>query len=1110
MKKMNKIKFCFVLTICLMLTFVLCACVINDKPSNGNTPVIEPTVEMTESYKLAREEFKKVTGIELPELADLEVDDFPFEDGDTSYCFDIIDGKSLNYETYLVLEQFALNLLGQADSGFPRGDEETGRTVEWTIELRWYQLMWDSTNKAIYINTYLKQGPVDSEMTESYREGREAFLRIVGILLPEKANIELLASSSFSDTYHNACFDMPGDQALYNEFLAYLMQANGFNPSASDEESASWNYNLTENGKLYNRWITLIYDKDNNAVYVNGGVSQMFLISVTTENQVSSVELIYNEEVVEGNTANLFEESNVSLKAIPGESYEFKGWYVDGVLVSTDNPLNYVTEAKDVCFVALFEELESGMTESYKQGRQQFYQISNLLLPEIEDVELSDESSFNVEKKSARFVVGIKDGLYDALVAGLKEEMIKYPLADNNNHHEEEGFMIFWEWDYEDGGRFHKVTIWAQKDRNTIEVGYVFRDYFTLTLTATEGGSVELRKSGRPDDDNILHACEGTYVDLYATPSDGFEFDGWYIDGVLLDTEEHIDYKIFADVEIQGVFTELQSNMTDSYKAARENIYQMSELLLPQYENVEATNSVFAEGEEGTHTDEAQTQLVFTSGELALAGYNEIKQLLVAAYGNPAIADEGESMLMLQWSVLFQDAPVPYRIEVMMNYRVDSTSINFMWREQPIINITVTYEGPGEAHGVYFDMVAGDIVEVPYTYYFEIKAAFHGTLVAIPDEGMQFDGWYVNDELVSNDLRFTFDYKAPNFIDITFKAVFSQPKPVEMTESYAGARTSLNNVSGILLPELEAVTAMFEELSSGQYMIDVSGATDAIFTTIKDAFTSQTNINPSQNEFNMDVWDFTSLMDGETTAQLRCFFDSGLVVIFYEEFVEESDVTESYAKARDEFYAVTGVMLPDMEGLEVDEYPYNEGDTSYCFDITSGDNLSQKTFEVFLAFFDEELSSWMKEEVSDGGYSNINYNSVTGDWIGLTWDSYNSAVYINALMSNVSVYDTFSDARIALASINGVTIPEYENVTLEWCSFKEDGSETTFGFSCEDFSESTYSEIETIFNDLFGEYTSKDEYEGYIDTYWLSDAYNYSVSWDPDGHTIDINMTTNH
>ena len=174
-------------------------------------------------------------------------------------------------------------------------------------------------------------------------------------------------------------------------------------------------------------------------------------------------------------------------------------------------------------------------------------------------------------------------------------------------------------------------------------------------------------------------------------------------------------------------------------------------------------------------------------------------------------------------------------------------------------------------------------------------------------------------------------------------------------------------------------------------------------------FTSQTNINPSQNEFNMDVWDFTSLMDGETTAQLRCFFDSGLVVIFYEEFVEESDVTESYAKARDEFYAVTGVMLPDMEGLEVDEYPYNEGDTSYCFDITSGDNLSYDTFEAFLAFFDEELSSWMKEEFSDGGYSNINYTSVTGDWIGLIWDSYNSAVYINALMSDVSVYDTFSD-----------------------------------------------------------------------------------------------------
>ena len=109
-------------------------------------------------------------------------------------------------------------------------------------------------------------------------------------------------------------------------------------------------------------------------------------------------------------------------------------------------------------------------------------------------------------------------------------------------------------------------------------------------------------------------------------------------------------------------------------------------------------------------------------------------------------------------------------------------------------------------------------------------------------------------------------------------------------------------------------------------------------------------------------------------------------------------MTASYQKARAEFEAVTGVQLPAIADLEVSEYPYEEGDTSYCLDITSGAGLSYATFEAIKAYLDTALSGWTITGPSvDGEYTNVNYNGVAG-WIGLTWDSTNAAVYVNASM----------------------------------------------------------------------------------------------------------------
>ena len=114
---------------------------------------------MSNSYATAREQFKHVTGIEVPAIANLEADTEYFQfykETDTEYCFDIISGSALNFQTYMVFENFFKEKLGNCVEGYPDGDETNGRDAEWIKEGRWYQTYWDATNKAIYINTTLR------------------------------------------------------------------------------------------------------------------------------------------------------------------------------------------------------------------------------------------------------------------------------------------------------------------------------------------------------------------------------------------------------------------------------------------------------------------------------------------------------------------------------------------------------------------------------------------------------------------------------------------------------------------------------------------------------------------------------------------------------------------------------------------------------------------------------------------------------------------------------------------------------------------------------------------------------------------------------------------
>ncbi len=518
---------------------VLTAC---DNKGNSSTGDSDVTVQMTDSYKTNRANFKAVTGIELPALEKLEADEYPYQAGDDSYCFDIIGGDNLNYQTYLTFENFFKGKLGDCDSGYPAGDETIGRDAQWTENGRWYQTFWDKTNKAIYINTTVREN---------------------------------------------------------------------------------------------------------------------------------------------------------------------------------DQPVN------------------DNMTESYRRGREQFHTISGIWLPQLENIELLSTSLFDVAKKDARFKIANDANNYVAIVSALKEVLANEPLANNNNHWEEEGFMIFWEWDYEANGRMHKVTVWAQNSNAEIEAGYVFRDYYTITLTAQIGGSVELNIAGHGQNNNTAHVCYNTYSELYATAMTGYRFVGFYEGNTLLGTDNPLDYMVVKDVDIVAEFEELPSNMEDDYKEFRTALYRLSGITLPQLEGVNTDHEYLYADNDNHVRDEAQAELLFSQASAVNGVYAEIKTIFVNVIGTPEETMSDEYMLMDQWSIPYYEAPIPYRVEVMMTAQVGGTSINLMWRKQPIVIINVESDGPGVANGVYIN---SNYEEVPYTRYCEISDAFHVTRVSTPNSGKDFVG----------------------------------------------------------------------------------------------------------------------------------------------------------------------------------------------------------------------------------------------------------------------------------------------------------------------------------------------------------------------------------
>ena len=111
---------------------------------------------VTKSYTTARNQFKDVTGIELPLLPDIEVSEDSYKDykqGDTFYHFHTTVNDALTIETYMYFEDALKDALGKCTTG-PTEDSNV-RTATWEINGRKYTATFNKKPGKIMIDTEL-------------------------------------------------------------------------------------------------------------------------------------------------------------------------------------------------------------------------------------------------------------------------------------------------------------------------------------------------------------------------------------------------------------------------------------------------------------------------------------------------------------------------------------------------------------------------------------------------------------------------------------------------------------------------------------------------------------------------------------------------------------------------------------------------------------------------------------------------------------------------------------------------------------------------------------------------------------------------------------------
>lgn len=202
-------------------------------------------------------------------------------------------------------------------------------------------------------------------------------------------------------------------------------------------------------------------------------------------------------------------DSEIILTANRNAGYIFNNWTVGGSVVSTENPYT-ATLTEDTEFVANFRTAQNvAVSVSMAEGGLEATISANTIMEgETVTLEATPDDDHVFSHWSVGGVEVSRENPYEAVVIGPTEYVANF-----------------------------KIPV-----------------MHTIMLQAGKGGTVDIES---------IETMEGDYVTLEATPSAGYEFENWTIEGNVVSTENPFDYQVENSVTVVANFRDKYSQLTN-------------------------------------------------------------------------------------------------------------------------------------------------------------------------------------------------------------------------------------------------------------------------------------------------------------------------------------------------------------------------------------------------------------------------------------------------------------------------------------------------------------------------------------------------------------------
>ena len=263
----------------------------------------------------------------------------------------------------------------------------------------------------------------EPEMTESYKAARQRIHESSGIWIPALNGIDLSYTDISEDLSEKPLVNIgfAGDEALFNQFVAFFTEAIRKEPDQDMDTLKWWEMQYTESGKKYVGNISVSIS--NSGISIASHFFRGFTVTITVNPAEGGTALIYPGGSNDGvSSLTEAEKADTNLGATPAEGYTFTGWYLGDTLISDKATVwDYKIPSQDVTIEARFaENKEVSMTDTYSSGRDALKAFSGIEIAALEDVGCMTEQTSDMTMLD---ITGADGDDFSCLLADLKESL---------------------------------------------------------------------------------------------------------------------------------------------------------------------------------------------------------------------------------------------------------------------------------------------------------------------------------------------------------------------------------------------------------------------------------------------------------------------------------------------------------------------------------------------------------------------------------------------------------------------------------------------------------------------------------------------------------------